>query len=309
MTFSLKVKEELCRMEVKDSCCRSAEIAAAIRVAGEINVSNDGSFTLRFLTENSLYARKLFTDIKEIYDILPAIKGKKNTRLLKNMSYSLRLDEPGKALLENSGIILGTSVILFEQFIPKNDCCVRSYVRGAFLSAGSISDPEKLYHTEIVCREAMIAEELSELLGTFSLDAKVVERKDSYVLYLKEGEDIVDFLNIIGAHQSLMVFENIRIMKEMRNNVNRIVNCETANIQKVVDASIRQIESIKLLKEAGALNSLPEHLKEIAYLRLENPDASLKELGEMLSKPIGKSGVNHRLRKLDQEAEKLRFTK
>jgi hypothetical protein len=178
-------------------------------------------------------------------------------------------------------------------------------VRGAFLAGGSISNPEKSYHFEIVCQREEYAQTLRELLRGFELDAKIVLRKKYYIVYLKEGDQIVDALNLMGAYVALMELENVRILREMRGSVNRIVNCETANINKVVDAACRQVEDIKYIRTKMSLEELPPALREMAELRLEYPDSSLKELGELCDPPVGKSGVNHRLRKLSQLAEKL----
>ena len=185
----------------------------------------------------------------------------------------------------------------------KKVCCKKAYLRGAFLAGGSISDPEKTYHLEISNHSIEMANEIVRLMGTFDLNAKIIRRKGYFIAYLKEGENIVDFLNVIGAHSALMELENVRILKEMRNNVNRIVNCETANLGKTVNASVRQAENIRYIRDSIGFNNLPENLQEVAEVRLTSSDASLKELGEMLHPPIGKSGVNHRLRKLDEIAE------
>jgi len=208
---------------------------------------------------------------------------------------------------KDAGIIFGERDIIIEQYISgQKRCCKKAYLRGAFLAGGSLSNPDKGYHLEIVCRDAMIAEEIEEILEEFNIFSKVVERKDHFVLYIKEAEQIADFLNIIGAHNSLMEFENVRILKEVRNNVNRQVNCETANIQKTVDASIRQIENIRFLVQTGELNKLSPQLKEAAILRLENPDTNLSDLCSLMKTPISKSGMNHRLRKIDEMACSLR---
>ena len=190
--------------------------------------------------------------------------------------------------------------------IVKNEECKRAYIKGAFLGGGSISNPEKTYHLEFVTHDDEYAEDLSKLINQYGLNSKVIQRKSSFVIYLKEGEQIVDLLNIIGAHSSLLELENVRIMKEMRNNVNRLVNCETANLSKTVNAAVRQVESIKLIQNELGLARLPKNLREIAELRLSYPDESLKELGEMLNPPVGKSGVNHRLRRIEKIAEELR---
>ena len=188
----------------------------------------------------------------------------------------------------------------------QNPCCRRSYIRGAFLASGSISDPEKGYHFEIVCSEASRAEQLLEMLGSFGVEAKITLRKNSYILYVKEGSQIADILNVMEAHVGLMKFENIRILKEMRNSVNRQVNCETANINKTVSAAVKQIEDITYLRDTVGFDHIPDNLVEAAIARLDNPDATLKELGETLDPPVGKSGINHRLRRLSEMADKAR---
>lgn len=185
-------------------------------------------------------------------------------------------------------------------------CCKRSYIRGAFLTAGSMSDPSKSYHFEIVCSEEEEAMHLRDIINSFDMDAKIVPRKKTFVVYLKEGSQIVDILNVMEAHIGLMELENVRILKEMRNSVNRKVNCETANINKTVSAAVRQMEDISYIKETAGFDKLPEGLKDVALTRLEYPEATLKELGSLLREPLGKSGVNHRLRKLSEIADKLR---
>ena len=191
-----------------------------------------------------------------------------------------------------------------EQLLSRT-CCKRAFLRGAFLASGSISDPQKSYHFEIVCQEQQQAQLLQELYHAFELDAKIVQRKKYYIVYLKEGAQIVDALNVMGAYVALMNLENVRIFKEMRGSVNRIVNCETANINKVVGAACRQVEDIRYIQSKVGLDELPPALREMAQIRLEYPDSSLKELGELCDPPVGKSGVNHRLRKLGEIARKL----
>ena len=188
-------------------------------------------------------------------------------------------------------------------------CCKRAYIRGAFLSSGSVTNPEKTYHLEFVNTNLQYAEELKNLISFFDIETKIVKRKEHYVLYVKEGELIVNLLNVMGAHVALMDFENVRILKDMRNNLNRIVNCETANLGKIVAASVKQVEDINYIMKNSDFSELPENLIEVAKLRVEYPDASLKELGQMMKPPVGKSGVNHRLKKLGILADTLREEK
>ncbi|MGL5694944.1 MAG: DNA-binding protein WhiA, partial [Peptostreptococcaceae bacterium] len=181
-----------------------------------------------------------------------------------------------------------------------------AFLRGAFLGGGSISDPEKNYHMEFVTNNEDFANSLKDLINSLGFNSKIVSRKNNYVVYLKESEQISDLLSIIGAHHALLSLQNTKILKEMRNNVNRIVNCETANLSKTVNAAVRQVENIRFIQQTIGINSLPENLQEIAVIREEYEDMTLKELGEMLNPPIGKSGVNHRLRKIEEIANKLR---
>ncbi|NLB20548.1 MAG: DNA-binding protein WhiA, partial [Clostridium sp.] len=187
-----------------------------------------------------------------------------------------------------------------------DDGLKKAFIKGAFLGSGSVSNPEKAYHLEFVVNSLELAEELRDLINTFGLTAKVIARKNTFIVYLKEGEQIVDILSIIGAFNSLFEFENVRIVKDMRNNVNRLVNCETANLSKTVNAAVRQVESIRLIERELGLQRLPKPLREMAEIRLEYPDESLKELGEILEPKVGKSGVNHRLRKIEKIADELR---
>jgi DNA-binding protein WhiA len=203
----------------------------------------------------------------------------------------------------------GETLYLSNTLSIQNSCCKRAFIRGAFLAAGSMSDPQKSYHFEIVCQEERKANQLQSVIRSFEIDAKIVQRKKSYVVYVKEGAQIVDMLAIMEAGNSLMDLENIRIVKEVRNSVNRKVNCETANINKTVNAAVKQIADIELIRQRVGFQSLNEGLAQIAQFRLQYPEATLKELGMMLTPQVGKSGVNHRLRKLSVLADELRGNK
>lgn len=194
-----------------------------------------------------------------------------------------------------------------DKEIIRKPCCKRSYLRGAFLAGGSVNNPEgSSYHLEISSMYQEHCESLVDLANKFDLNARCIERKKGFIFYIKEGEKIIELLNIVGAHQALFKFEDVRIMRDMRNSVNRIVNCETANLNKTIGAAVRQIENIKLLQREVGLDSLPDKLKEVAEIRLQHPDMNLTEVGEMLGGKVSKSGVNHRLRKIDALAEKIR---
>lgn len=301
MSFSSAVKNELCRVEIQTDCCLLSELAAVIEISGTVKFDGNGMVSVVISTENAAFARRLFSIIKKLYKVYPGITIRKSRRLKKHVSYTLVLTLPAA-----SADFLEETAKNRQKPALKHGCCRKAYLRGAFLAGGSVSDPEKTYHLEITCHNKGSATELKHLMSRYNLNAKVIRRKGSFIVYIKEGEGIVDFLNIIGAHSALLELENVRILKEMRNNVNRIVNCETANLGKTVNASIRQIENISYIKDHIGFENLPESLREIAGARLEHTDANLKELGDMLNPPLGKSGVNHRLRKLDEIAENAR---
>lgn len=190
--------------------------------------------------------------------------------------------------------------------LVKNECCRRAYLRGAFLAGGSVNNPDSgSYHLEIVSTYQDHSEDLCQLMNRYRLHAKWIERKKGFVVYIKEGDKIGEFLNIIGAHSTLFQFEDVRIMKDMRNSVNRLVNCETANLNKTIQAAMRQVENIRTIDREMGLDQLPERLREVAEARLRHPEVSLTELGQMLPRKVSKSAINHRLRKLDQIAENL----
>ncbi|GIM28214.1 putative sporulation transcription regulator WhiA [Clostridium polyendosporum] len=315
MSFSSKVKGEICRYTELTREEALAEISAIMKVSGTLAFSGR-QISFRITTENPASARLMFTLLKDHFDIHSKLMVKKSNSLKKNNIYMVLItEEMGvKELLKETGILMEIDGIMtldyrIDQEVVSSEENARTYIRGAFIGGGSISNPEKTYHLEFVTHSIEYAEDLSKLINRFGLNSKVIQRKSSFIVYLKEGEQIVDLLNIIGAHTSLLELENIRIMKEMRNNVNRLVNCETANLSKTVNAAVRQVESIKLIQNEIGLARLPKNLREIAELRLSYPDESLKELGEMLDPPVGKSGVNHRLRKIEKIAEELRTGK
>ena len=311
MSFSSKVKGEICRYVDITKSEALAQISAIMKVSGTIGFSGKG-ITFRITTENPGSARLIFTLLKDNF-IHSKLMVKKSNSLKKNNIYMVVIDEEMgvRNLLKETGILREIDGVMsinyrIEDEMVKDDEERRAYIRGAFIGGGSISNPEKTYHLEFVTHSEEYAVDLSKLINSYGLNSKVIQRKNSYIIYIKEGEQIVDLLNIIGAHSCLLELENIRIMKEMRNNVNRLVNCETANLSKTVNAAVRQVESIKLIQSQIGLQRLPKNLREIAELRLNYPDESLKELGEMLDPPVGKSGVNHRLRKIEKIAEELR---
>ncbi|WP_160677663.1 DNA-binding protein WhiA [Clostridium sp. C8-1-8] len=312
MSFSSKVKGEICRYTDLNKSEALAEISAIMKVSGTLAFSGR-QISFKITTENPACARLVFTILKDHFNIHSRLMVKRSNSLKKNNIYMVLItEEMGvKDLLRDTGILrevdgITTLDYRIDQDIVSDEEKRRAYVRGAFIGGGSISNPEKNYHLELVTHSLEYAEDLRDVINTFTLNSKVIQRKNSYIVYIKEGEQIVDLLNVIGAHSSLLELENIRIMKEMRNNVNRLVNCETANLSKTVNAAVRQVESIKLIQRQIGLARLPKNLREVAELRLTYPDESLKELGEMLDPPVGKSGINHRLRKIEKIADEIR---
>lgn len=306
MSFSAVTKEELARITEKKVCCNLAELAALVRMDGTLQISNH-SYALNVTTESAPVARKVYRLAKTILELPVDIVVRRKLRLKKNNSYMVKIYPRGIEDLKRLGLLDERGEILpgIPDTLVKSRCDKKAYLRGAFLAGGSINNPEGTYHLEIITNDSLHAVALSKLLNKFHLGSKVSMRKNWYVVYIKESEHIVEFLAFIGAHHALLEFENVRVFKDMRNQVNRLVNCETANLNKTVDASVRQVENIRHVANTIGLQALPETLREIAELRLEFPDASLKELGEMLQPKVGKSGVNHRMRKIDELAEKL----
>ena len=302
MSFSGQIKEELAQVISSPRHCQLAELAALVQFCGHIE--EDGSLLVK--SENPLVIRKCFTLLKKTFKIEAVAKSQmqtQNYRLFVTGEDAFRVLEALK-ICDTAGHLMMRH--LTDPVLIKNSCCKRAYLRGCYMAVGSMSDPYKSYHLELVCGLQAQAEQLLKILHDFSLDAKMIVRKKYHVVYMKEGENIADFLNITEAHKALMEFENTRIYKGMRNMVNRKVNCEAANITKTVNAATRQVEDIRLIREKMGLEGLPEPLRQMAYVRLENPQASLGELGKLLDPPVGKSGVNHRLRNLGELAKELK---
>lgn len=293
MSFSGDVKDELVRLENDARHCQIAELAAVLVYAGTVKTDVLGAQCIELPSDSPLVVRRghmLFDRVfgEQFFTEKYLIQDKTCVRrVLQTIKYS-------------------SSELLVNPLLIKSFCCKRAFLRGTFLAVGSMSNPEKGYHLEYVCADVQQAAQIMDTLLAYGIRAKTVVRKKYQVVYIKESEEIVELLNVIGAHVSLMKLENLRIFKDMRNSINRRVNCETANISKTVHAATKQIADIQYIKEHYGFDNLKENLRQVAELRLEYPDAALKELGEYLSPPVGKSGVNHRLRKLSELAEKLR---
>ena len=313
MSFSSKVKEELSKECNSPRHCCIAETAAIISMCGKVIFDEKDHVRIEIHTENVTVARKYFTLLKKTYNINTDISIRHSSSLNKNRSYVLSVndDETARKILMTCRLMKPFGVIeedfsISDSLIIQRECCKLAFIRGAFLAAGSVSDPVKTYHFEIVCLSEAKAKQLQMIMETFNINARVIKRRKYFVVYVKDSSQVVDLLNIMGAYNALMDMENVRIVKDMRNNVNRKVNCETANINKTVSAAVKQIEDIRFIQMSSAFDELPESLQEMAELRVRYPEATLAELGQLLDTPVGKSGVNHRLKKISLFADELR---
>ena len=307
MSYASDVKKELTTLEIHEEGNGKAELMALIRMNGSLSIENH-HFVLAVQTENPATARRIYSLLKQFYQIESELIFRIKMILKKNNLYIVKLRNNSERVLNDLNILDGFQI---KQTVPvkflDNDLKVRSYLRGAFLATGSVNNPETgRYHLEIYSLYEEHNDTICEMMNRYHLNARKTERRSGYITYLKEAEKIADFLSLIGATNSMLKFEDIRIVRDMRNSVNRIVNCETANLNKVADAANRQIENIKYLDEHLGLDKLPDKLREVAYVRVAHPELSLKELGELVpGGPISKSGVNHRLRKINEMAAKL----
>ena len=306
-SFATEVKNELARLTYDSSCCRTAELAALLRMGSTLTFGLHRTFGLNFTTENAAVARKALQLLKsEGGGIQTEIAVSRSRRLKKNNSYTVRVQPAPEVagLLEHLGFLHDESLNMDTDIaILKKNCCRIAYLRGAFLGGGSVNKPEAAYHLEMVTGSFGLSQLIFQLLKRMDFPVGLTDRKESYIVYLKEGDAVVDFLAMIEAEEAVEAFEVARNVKEVREQVNRLVNCETANLQKAVDAAGRQLMEIEALREAGQLEKLPKKLREAAQARLQNPEASLTELAELLG--VSKSGINHRMRKLKALAEEI----
>lgn len=307
MSFSSDMKSELAVLPVENMCCACAELSAIVAFAGRLRKTDNG-YVFSVITENAKVAKRVYDLIKFVFDINARIVISKN----KESSYGVRIKGDAEILQilktldlipQDASIdqILGITVNL--ELLDKK-CCKKAFVRGAFIVAGAMINPEKNYHLEFVTHRYRLHMQFAKLLADFNLNSKTVIRKSNYVMYFKNSEDIADLLAVMGASNAIMEYQNTRIYKELRNDVNRRMNCDMANLDKTMNAASKQIEAIEKLMRKGVFSSLPDQLRRTAELRLENSDVSLAEIGKMLNPPIGKSGVNHRLRRIVEMADK-----
>jgi cell division protein WhiA len=308
VSFTAEVKDELSRVEPKRSCCSKAELAALVRIEGTLHISGPNRYRLEIATETAPVARTAIKLLHQVYGLKTELTVRRSV-LHKTNNYlitvptqpnlSSALGELG--ILGEAGFALG-----IDPALVKRDCCAIAYLRGAFLGGGFVADPHGDFHFELTAESGQLAEDLVSLMGRFGIEARLAQRRGTYAVYLKGAEPIVTFLALVGAHRALLRTEDVRIVKSMRNDVNRLVNAEIANQAKTAEAAVGQIEAINLLADVRGLDELPPALRELAQLRLENPDVSLRELGELADPPLSKSAVYHRVRRIEELAEQAR---
>ncbi|EHJ52054.1 DNA-binding protein WhiA [Streptococcus macacae] len=303
MSFTTQVKEEVLNLDLADK----NELAAIIKMSGSLGLTNHG-LTLSLNIENAKIARHIYALIDQVYQMAPEIKYHQRTNLKKNRVYTVFLDNKVVEILSDlqlSDSFFGLETGI-EEKIMSEDEAGRSYLRGAFLATGSIRDPESgKYQLEIFSVYLDHADDLARLMQKFMLDAKVIEHKNGAITYLQKAEDIMDFLLVIGSIETAQIFEKIKVLREERNDINRANNAETANIAKTINASMKTINNIVKIKDRIGLESLPVELQQIAQIRIANPDFSIQQIADSLDKPLTKSGVNHRLRKINKIANEL----
>lgn len=310
MSFASETKKELVSLTVSECCARS-ELSALMHLNGHLTLSSKG-MRLEFETQNAAIARRFVKLLRQLYDVKIEVLTRRLVRLNKNNVYIVRIVQfthmiaTDLQLLNESGL----NAHIAPELINKN-CCKRAYLRGAFLATGSVNNPEtSAYHLEISSLKKSLAEDIKDLMNEFHLNARTLKRKKGYIVYLKESEKISDFLRVIQATNAVLDFEDIRIFRDMNNSVNRIRNCEIANLNRSWDAANQQLQNIALIEETVGLDILSEKELEVVHLRRKYPDATLTELSEYYTEEynqsISKSGINHRIRKINALADKIR---
>ena len=305
MSYSSRTKDELCRLEPDSVCCLLAELSGIISVAGSVILRGGGDKRLSIETENTAVARRTFRLLQDVFDVQPQLVTLKRARLGGRSAHRIEINgDEASFVLEGCGIS-----VMQRRGVPREltvrKCCRMSFLRGVFLASGSVTDPEKEYHLEFVLGDEAFALAVQKLIARFELDAHMTERRQMTLVYLKGQSEITDMLSILGAQSARFAMEDAFIRKELRNNANRAVNCDSANVQRSVTAASRQTQAIESLIAAIGESSLPPALLQTAKLRLKYPEVSLEELGSLCDPPVGKSGVNHRLRRLEKMAQEL----
>lgn len=313
MSFAGDVKNELAHIEADKKCCQLAEIAGFLRVAGSIGLAGFGKFKIIITSENPAVIRHYKKLLGDYFDIETTLEVGEGNSVGKKRAYRITIDAENRSeqILRETGILLvreGNNYIsdgIYDGLI-RTKCCKRAYLRGVFMGIGTMSDPEKSYHLEFVCRTEALAKDLRKLINSFvDLQAKESKRGKSHIVYVKKADYIGDILGIMGAGTHSLIIENTLVEKSMRNKVNRMANCDNANLDRVVEAAMKQSQAIEKIENLKGLDWLPDKIKEVAILRKEHPDLSIAALGELCDPPLKKSGVNGRLKKLVEFADKI----
>ncbi len=307
MSFTAEVKDELSRVEPRRSCCSKAQLAALVRIEGTLHFSGGERYRLEIATETAPVARNAIKLLHGVYGLKTELTVRRSV-LHKTNNYLITVPTQPKlaAALDDLGVLGEEGLTLgIDPALVKRDCCAIAYLRGAFLGGGFVADPHGDFHFELTAESEELANDLAALMARFDIEARVARRRGLFAVYLKGAEPIVTFLALVGAHRALLRTEDVRIVKSMRNDVNRLVNAEIANQAKTVEAAMGQIEAIRLLAATRGLESLPPALAELAELRLAHPEVSLRELGELAEPPLSKSAVYHRVRRIEELAAKL----
>ena len=304
MSFTEEVKNELARLPRENTACRTAELLALLRMSGTVITGTEGKWGLDFSTSSNAVARRVLISLKKDFNLEPAILVRQGRRLRKKNVYTLTVlpFEGGNHFLEKMDIWSLGKINDYNNLKTQEE--KKAYLAGAFLGGGTVSRPQSDYHLELVTKSSIFAEEISKVMKELSLHPKLTDRKNDYIIYLKDGDEVGRFLQLIGSAHCYMEFENVRVMKDMRNRVNRQVNCETANVQKSVDAALRQFQQVQLIMKYMDLTELSPKIKEAAEMRLKKPYLSLGELAELLD--ISKSGMAHRFQKISAIAKKIK---
>ncbi len=308
MSFTSEVKDELTRVRPDCSHCERATLAALVRIDGSLFFSGQGKYRVEISTDVVGVARLVIRLLHEMYHLETDLTVRRSV-LHKTPNYLIEI--PSQPLLSEALIDLGVlrgdgglEMGIKPELVAKQ-CCAAAYLRGAFLGSGFVADPHGDFHFEITVENEALAEGIVELLDTKNIKARIMQRRSSYMVYLKSGSAITEFLAFVGAHQSALAMENVRVIKSVRNDVNRVINAEMANQAKASDASMRQLLNIRVVLRAQSMENLPPALQEFIRLRVQNPDATLKELGEQANPPMSKSAVYHRVRRIEQMAREI----
>ena len=310
MSFSTDTKNELARVMPEKTCCKLAEIAGFLRTSSGLRLTGPGQFTLVVSTENPAAARHYKKLIEDYYDISTKLEIGESEGVRRAKTYSLTIgpDMRSEFIMRETGMILvrqGHNYFadgIYDELV-RTKCCRKAYLRGIFLGCGMVTDPDKSYHLEFVVDHEALANDLRKLIGSFvDLSAKVTERKGKYIVYIKNSQYISDMLAIMGAHSQVLKMEDTKIRKELVSEAIRLTNCDTANTDRILDAAARQLRAISEIEKREGLESLPPKLRELAILRRDNPEISLTQLGEMMDPQVQKSGVNKRMKKIEEIA-------